>query len=298
MKSNKLKFISLCIATTLLYGCGSDDDSSSTAEVQAYDGPVRGMVATYLCDNGSTGTSETTGDNGKTTLSGSFAEAPQDCSISFLGTSEAIDMDNGRDMSGVSYSAPKGLFTLGGSATVSPLTTLIDKKLNGAAYDESTASEVLSSLGLDEVANNGVSIQELLSNTEASVAKLKTENKTLFSKLSATKMILSDAISAQPDIDPTKLAAVTKKLSDTLVNKYPDFPVSGDKEIVVNLKDKLKDSDFVNKVESGDVSLEEIEDALEENIADATKPEPSNPDTPTGGTGGTGGTATGTGTGA
>ncbi|WP_105902565.1 excinuclease ATPase subunit [Vibrio gangliei] len=301
MKNHKSKILALCITSALLYGCGSDSDdsSSNTMEVQAYDGPVRGMIANYSCDDDSTGTSKATDDDGIAVLSGTFADAPETCSITYTGNSDAVDMENGRDMSGVKYSAPKGLFTKGEPATVSPLTSLIDKQLNGATYDESTAQEVLASLGLDEIANNGISIKELLSDTEASVSKLKESNKTLFSKLAATKMILSDAVNALPDADPSKIAAVTKKLSETLVKNIPEFPINDSgKEIVVNLKEKLKESGFADKVESGEISDEDIEQALEDNIADATKPEPSNPDTPaTGGTGGTGGTGS-TGTGA
>ncbi|WP_417880483.1 hypothetical protein [Vibrio sp.] len=293
MKNHKSKVLALCVATALLYGCGSD--SNSTMDVQAYDGPVRGMIPSYSCDNGSNGTSDATNDKGIATIEGSFADNPESCTISFKGGSDAIDMENGRDMSGVQYSAPKGLFTKDGKVTVSPLTTLIDKQLNGAEYNESTATEVLADLGLDEIPNNGVSIQELLSDTESAVTKLKGDNPTLFSKLAATKMILSDVVQSQPDLEPEKLAAVTKKLSDSLVSSMPNFPLDNSgKEVVVNLKDKLQDTDFVNKVESGEVSADEIKDTLEENLDDATKPEPTDPDTPaTGGTGGTGSAGTG-----
>ena len=124
---------------------------------------------------------------------------PETCSVTYKGNSDAVDMENGRDMSGVTYSAPKGLFSKGEPATVSPLTSIIAKQLDGEAYNESTAAEVLASLGLDEIANNGISIKELLSDTGSAVEKLKKSNKALFSKLAATKMILSDAINSLPD---------------------------------------------------------------------------------------------------
>ncbi|MFH0255884.1 hypothetical protein ACGRL8_02195 [Vibrio rumoiensis] len=299
MKNHKAKILSLCIASALLYGCGSDSDDSgsntSAMEVQAYDGPVRNMIPSAICDDGTTVTGDATDDNGLTDLTG---YDPENCTLTFTGNNDAVDMENGRDMSGVKYSAPKGLFSRDGSATLSPLTTLIDKELDGAAYDESTASDILLSLGLDEIANNGISIKELLSETESSVAKLKKNSPTLFSKLAATKMILSDAVSALPDADPTKIAAVTKKLSEILVKNMPNFPLDDSgKEKVVNLKEKLKNSDFVEKVQSDQISEDDVKQALEENTAAATKPEPTDPDTPATGGGGTGGTGS-TGTGA
>lgn len=302
MKNHKSKILALCITSALLYGCGSDSDdsSSSTMEVQAYDGPVRGMIANYSCDDGSTGSSKATDDDGMAVLSGTFADAPETCSVTYKGNSDAVDMENGRDMSGVTYSAPKGLFSKGEPATVSPLTSIIAKQLDGEAYNESTAAEVLASLGLDEIANNGISIKELLSDTGSAVEKLKNSNKALFSKLAATKMILSDAVSALPDADPAKIASVTKKLSEALVKSNPDFPMNNSgKEIVVNLKEKLAEPGFADKVESGEISAGDIEQALKDNTADATKPEPTDPETPpaTGGTGGTGGSGS-TGTGA
>lgn len=262
-------------------------------EVQAYDGPVRNMVHNATCDDGTIVTGDATDDDGLTALTG---YDPENCTLTFTGDDDAVDMENGRDMSGVKYSAPKGLFSRDGSATLSPLTTLIDKQLDGAVYNESTASDILSSLGLDEIANNGISIKELLSETESSVAKLKSNSPTLFSKLAATKMILSDAVSALPDADPTKIAAVTKKLSEILVKNMPNFPLDDSgKEKVVNLKEKLKNSDFVEKVQSDQTSEDYIKQALEVNTDAATKPEPTDPDTPaTGGTGGTGSTGTGT----
>ena len=291
MKNHKSKILSLCIASALLYGCGSDSDDSgsntSAMEVQAYDGPVRNMIPNAICDDGTTVKGDATDDNGLTALTG---YDPENCTLTFTGNNDAVDMENGRDMSGVIYSAPKGLFSRDGSATISPLTTLIDRQLDGAAYDDSTASDILLSLGLDEIANNGISIKDLLSETESSVAKLKSNSSTLFSKLAATKMILSDAVSALPDAEPSKIAAVTKKLSEVLVKNNPDFPndPSG-KEKVVNLKETLKNSDFVEKVQSDQISEYAIKKELEANTAAATKPEPTDPDKPaTGGTGSTG----------
>ena len=40
----------------------------STMEVQAYYGPVRGMIANYSCDDGSTGSSKATDDDGMAVL--------------------------------------------------------------------------------------------------------------------------------------------------------------------------------------------------------------------------------------
>lgn len=289
MKNHKSKVLALCIASALLYGCGSDNDdsSSSTMNVQAYDGPVRGMTASYSCEDGSTGTSDATNDEGVAALSGTFAENPESCSITFTGNSKAVDMENGRDMAGNKYSAPKGLFTRNGKATVSPITTLIDKQLNGAEYNESTATEVLAALGLDEILNNGITLQDFLYDTEGSVEKLKGSNTELYSQLSATKMVLSDMLYAQPDLDPNDIAAATKNISDSIVDEYPGFPMVGGEEVVVDLKDELAtDSNLVNNAISDSLNDDDITAIT--TTEPATKPAPTDPETPTGGTGGSG----------
>ena len=297
MKNHKSKILSLCIATAFLYGCNDDDNNSSSTEVQAYDGPVRGMVANYFCNGGIEGTSDATDDNGKTTISGLFSRSPELCNINFEGTANAIDMENGRNMAGVIYSAPRGIFNRNGHFTVSPLTTLLDKYLDGQEYNEASAAEILQNLGLDDIANSGISIRELLTNTEAVVGQLKSNSPTLFSKLAASKMILSDVISSQSGISAAQIAATTKKLAEVIIKTYPNFPINNSgQEIVVNLREKLKESGFIDKVTSGELSDDALNDIIEDNIADAIKPNPTDPDTPaTGGTGGTGGTSTGVG---
>lgn len=293
MKDHKSKILSLCIASALLYGCGSDDSDSNSMDVQAYDGPVRGMVANYECEDGTQGTGEATGDDGFTELSGTFAVAPELCSVSFTGGSNAVDMENGRDMSGVVYSAPKGLFSAGGKATASPLTTLIAKHLGDREYNEADATDILGQLGLDELANTGgISIKNLLTDTESATKTLKSNSAGLFSKFAATKMILSDVVAAQPNIDPSKIASVTKTLSESIVGQFPNFPLDNSgTEIVVNLKEKLKESGIVDKIQSGELTKDDLVDIIEDNKGVATKPEPTDPDQPaTGGTGGTGGT--------
>ena len=66
------------------------------------------------------------------------------------------------------------------------------------------------------------------------------------------------------------------------MKSIPNFPINdySGKEIVVNLKEKLKESGFADKVESGEISLDDIEKALEDNITDATKPKPTEPTDP------------------
>lgn len=289
MKNHKSKILALCISSALLYGCGSDSDDP-TMSVQAYDGPVRGMIANYKCDDGSKGTAKNaTDDDGYLSVkNGSSAYDPQNCDITFTGTPLAVDMENGRDMSGVEYTAPKGLFSNGGNATASPLTTLLHKKLGDRAYDESTASDILESLGLSDIANSGVSIRDLLTKTESSVTKLKKSDPAKFSRLAAIKMVLSDALAADVPLD--KLAEVTKKLSTALTTKYPNFPKNASgKEIVVNLKGKLADPDFITKVDNSDTGSDLANDPdISDSEAPATKPDRNDNKPPTGGTGGTG----------
>lgn len=297
MKQHKIKVLSLLIASAVLYGCHDGDDSGSTesATVQAYDGPVRGMVATAACDDDTTGEYKFTDDEGNINITlPTFVNAPETCGVSFVGGANAVDMENGKSMVNVKYTSPKGLFKKGSKATASPMTTLIAKKLGNLPYDESTASEVLTALGLGEVFNNGITIEEFLNNTQASVAKLKSQTPALFSKVSATKMILSDILTAQPNADITKIAVATQKLSNIITQKYPNFPASGNKEIFINIIDIVKDSAILDKLES--LTEDQIKNELADLINKIDNPETAVPPTPTDPTDPTG-TGTGTGTG-
>lgn len=315
MKQHKVKILSILIASAVLYGCNasSDDDTATSPEaaskeVQAYDGPVRGMIATATCDDETTGEYEFTDDEGNIDITlPTFVTAPETCSVEFVGGPNAVDMENNKKMTGVTYKAPKGLFKAGEKATASPLTTLIANKLGGQAYNDSAASEILLALGLDVENTAGISIKEFLTNTAESVEKIKSSNKSFFSKVAATKMILSDIITAQPDADPTKIAAVTKKLSEVITNKFPNFPENNGtgtdkKEIFFDFKEAVKDSAALDKIQNEDIAtildnIPAIKDVIDK-PTDATIPEPTDPTDPDPTGTGTGTGSTGGGTGA
>ena len=63
----KIKLLTTIIAGVLLAGCGSDNDNDAGGDkdkgkpsvVLAFDGAINGMVATYTCADGTSGTTTT-----------------------------------------------------------------------------------------------------------------------------------------------------------------------------------------------------------------------------------------------
>ncbi|EKO3487339.1 hypothetical protein M3924_002980 [Vibrio fluvialis] len=274
----KYKLITACITAAVLAGCGSDD-SSTSVNVQAYDGAIMGIVGNFSCTNG------VSGDIGKTNFQGMGAAsasvltyAPESCSFNFIPTTGAVDVSNGKAMDSVSLSIPKGLFTAGSTPIATPFTTLVAKALPaGSSYDESTASEVLSKvLGSNFLNNTGLSVSQLMTNLDQSLSSLSGTNK---SQLLATTHVLTDVItrSSTESLTTDQIATAAQNLAKKMIADNPSYSATDIVDLTSYDLDQVKDNvlDDVSSIDSPKV----------------TEGKPvENPDNSTGGTGGTGGT--------
>ncbi|WP_413111931.1 hypothetical protein [Thaumasiovibrio sp. DFM-14] len=290
----KKTILATLVGSVILSGCffDSDDPASVSKEVQAYDPAIFGITSTFECEDGSKGTTAKSDVKGLVYIDApTFVSAPETCSIEFGPTAGAKDMSNGKDLSKAVYSAPKGLFSADAPAAATPLSTLIAKTLEAQGveeYDESTALEVMKDLGLDAIFNNNnISVADLLTAPEATIAKLPAKDLTV---VSATNTVLSDALVAQPNKPVADIAKVTKVIAEDVVAKNPDYPKgnNGEDVVYVDVGDVLGDDAIFEEV----VKVDDPKD-LPSDITDKTdKPtvgEPVDPEDPTGGTGGTGG---------
>ena len=184
----------------------------------------------------------------------------------------------------------------GSPVTASPLTTLIAAELDasGTEYSDSTAEEVLKSLGFTDLLNNGVDVANLLSNTEAVLKELATTNPADAATLAATTAVLSDVLKSDPTASVAAISTATATLSNDILDSNPHYPASG--------ADGTGDDIFV---EFNETTLKTYVAEVEDKIADPSLPEPTPPTPdlpkaepvdppkptppPTGGTGGTGG---------
>lgn len=301
----KIKLLSTIIAGVILAGCGSDNNNDVTVpktkntQVQAYDGAINGMVATYTCGE-ETGTTKTKTD-GKghvTVSSNAFADTPDQCSVvlSVPKGGKAVDMSNGKDMSNVVYSIPEGLLVAGQKVAATPFTTLIAKTITSTGdSDVKTAMDaVFSELGLDSKLTEEEKLG-LLTDPDATLDKLDPE---VMKDVVAKTMVLSDVLVAQKDNEKLSLeeiATVTTTIADDLVKKNPEFPTQtgSDKPIYVDLTTELSKPEIFNEAATGSVPEVIGEKTKPENIVvgealDPTNP-PVDPNPGTGGTGGTGG---------
>ncbi len=286
----KYKLITACITAAVLAGCGSDD-SSTSVNVQAYDGAIMGIVGNFSCTNG------VSGDIGKTNFQGMGAAsasvltyAPESCSFNFIPTTGAVDVSNGKAMDSVSLSIPKGLFTAGSTPIATPFTTLVAKALPaGSSYDESTASEVLSKvLGSNFLNNTGLSVSQLMTNLDQSLSSLSGTNK---SQLLATAHVLTDIIarSSTDGLTTDQIATATQNIAAKVVldnASYGDGTTYVTVPSSVNL-DAVKDSVLDTPVDVGVVTKPSSPVENPDNSTDSTGS--------TGGTGGTGSVGGGTG---
>jgi len=283
----KIKLIAVAVAGILLSGCNDDNIEASSQSVQAFDPAVQYMTAVAACADGTSETSKTDYYGNAKFFNQAPQVSPETCTFTFTGEdgSGAVDVSNGKSMEGVTYTIPAGLAQAGAPITASPLTTLIAKELaaTGAEYSESTATDVLTSLGLESLLTNGTSITELLSNTEAVLEELTTTNPTDASLLAATTAVLSDVLTASPDATPEALTTTASTLSENVVADYPKYPESnspGEKVFVDFDKTEVKEY------------VEEVEDKIEDpSLPEPTPPTPELPPakpTPKPVTGGTG----------
>ncbi|EPI8559753.1 hypothetical protein ACTAJO_002301 [Vibrio fluvialis] len=277
----KYKLITACITAAVLAGCGSDD-SSTSVNIQAYDGAIMGIAGNFSCDNDVSGTIGTTNYQGMGVADATILTySIESCSFNFVPTSGAVDVSNGKAMDSVSLSIPKGLFTStsGNTPIATPFTTLVAKALPaGSSYDESSASEVLSKvLGSSFLNNTGLSVSQLMTNLDQSLSSLSGTNK---SQLLATTHVLTDVIarSSTDGLTTDQIATATQNIAAKVVIDNPSYGEGTTYVTVpssVNL-DAVKDSVLDTPVDVGVV----------------TKPSSpvENPDSSTGSTGGTGGT--------
>jgi hypothetical protein len=222
----KYNVLAAVVAGALLSACNSSSsDDSSSLSLQAYDPEIQYMDVFYKCNDDSSDTqSGQTDFNGNAVIaSAAVVDAPEVCEFTFDGGAEAIDTSNGKSMTGVIYSVPKGLAQAGQQVTASPLTTAIYNALDGADYDEATASTILEELGLGDLINGGVSISDLLLKTSTVVGQITTAQK---ATLLATTAVLSDVIKNNPDATSAEITAATKKLATAIVDANPSFPTT------------------------------------------------------------------------
>ena len=294
----KIKLIAVAIAGILLSGCGNDTNiEASSQSVQAFDPAIHHMTAVAVCADGTSETSKTDYYGNAKFFNVAPQDAPQTCTFTFTGEdgSGAVDVSNGKLMEGVVYTIPAGLAQAGKPITASPLTTLIAKELaaTGAEYSESTATDVLTSLGLGSLLTNGTSVTELLSNTEAVLKELATTNPTDASLLAATTAVLSDVLTASPDATAEALTTTASTLSVNVIAANPDYPKDSSGETVYVDFDETEVKDYVKEVEDKieNPSLPEPTPPTPELPPAKPTPAPTpTPTPPTGGTGGTGGT--------
>ncbi len=286
----KIKLLAVAVAGILLSGCNDDNGPLNSVGVQAFDPAVMNMTAKAVCADGTTETSKTDYYGNAKFFERTLQVSPETCSFTFTGGADAVDVSNGKSMDGVTYTIPVGLAQAGAPITASPLTTLIAKELNGAEYSEATATTVLTSLGLGSLLNNGVSVTELLSNTEAVLEKLTTAGSSDAGKLAATTAVLSDVLTADPTASAEALTTTASTLSVNVIAANPDYPTSPTGDTVY--------------VEFDDTLIKDYVKDVEDKIADPSLPEPAAPAAPTPGAKpvpapkpgtGTGGTQPGTG---
>ena len=278
----KYKILALSVVSAFLGGCGSDGTNSSY-ETMAYDPAIVGMKGTFSCDNGVTGLLEATNYEGISKITeATVVDTPETCAFTYNKTPGAQDVSNGKDMSNVSYKFPKGLATVGKAATASPLSTLIEKKLDGQPYNESTGSEVLVALGFSDLLNNGgvSSVNDLLRNPEEVIKTLDARDA---SRVSAITAVLSDVLVVSSDKTVAEISNASFKITEAVMKRYPDFPKkTGGGEIYLDL---AKNSSFIEGV----VNNPEADVTIPPSAEQESQPVPD-PDGDNGGTGGTGGT--------
>ena len=293
----KYKILALSVVGALLAGCGSDNGNSVPSteaySVMAYDPEVMGMKGSFSCDDGTTGTLAATNYNGVSEVTDlTVLNSPDTCAFEFQATPGAVDVSNGKDMSKVSYKFPKGLAALGKTATASPISTLLEKKLVGAPYTESAGSEIMADLGLDDLINTGVitDITDFLLRTEEVISKLPAS---AASRVLATNAVLSDVLVVSSDVSADKLAGATKAIAKKVVEKYKNYPKTnaGDKTIFLDL---TEDSALIEGAVKDPNNVGTLPPEKEANPV----PEPKPDEGTTGGTGGgTGSGGSGGGTG-
>lgn len=289
----KLKLLATCVAVAALAGCNGSDGETPTANVQAYDGAIQGIAGTYSCETDAgtvSGQIPKTDATGYASINNDVVRfSPQNCTFTFSATAGAVDVSNGKDMSDLSLSIPKGLAKAGSAPKATPFTTLVAKALDGAEYTESAATTVLTDLGFGDILNNGLATpSELMTDLEGVITKLKTSSSENYSKLVATTHVLSDVLvkSETLTLSVKQIATASQNIAAKTIKTHANYPTSSTGgEIVINIK---QDSNYADL---SSVASEVLNDSEIASLP-APKEQESKPVTDTG-TGGTGGTGTG-----
>lgn len=297
----KYKILALSVAGAILGGCGSDNDNSvpgAEYEIMAFDPAIMGMKGTYSCDNGVSGDLDATSFEGISTVEEAdepaVVNSPETCAFTYNATPGAVDVSNGKDMSDVSYKFPKGLATLGTTATASPISTLIEKELDGQPYNEATGIQIMEDLGLGDLLNEGSisSVADYLRRTQDVIEDLPAEDASL---VSATNAVLSDVLVVSPDAEVDEISEATVVITEAVIEEYPEYPESQDGDTVY--LDLTEDEDFIADVienPEDDVTIPEDAKKDAEPVPNPDDDTDTDTDTTgatgvTGGDGGTGG---------
>ncbi|MEJ2763403.1 hypothetical protein VV869_05415 [Photobacterium sp. MCCC 1A19761] len=307
----KTKFLTACLAAALLAGCNNSNEArtGSTYQVQAFDGAIQNIAGSFTCTNDGeteTGVLPKTAWSGFSTVSATAAALiitnPSTCKFTFAPTAGAVDVSNGKAMDKVSLSIPRGLATTGSPVIATPLTTLITQELGDANYDESTATTVLTNLGLGELLNSGVSVNDLVADLPKVIKKLEdsadADTKKLGGKLTATTHVLTDVIVQQGALTTTETAVLAKNLTTTVTEANPYYPAGGatgtGAKVTVDVKAtveavKANPADLATMTDPK-TTIDDIPPVVKENVdkgTDIAKPVPK-PEVPTGTTGSAG----------
>ncbi|ARR47299.1 hypothetical protein CAY59_24205 [Vibrio campbellii] len=296
----KIKLLTASVAAVLLAGCGSDSDPVvKTYSVQAYDPAVIGMKVEAVCGGETYEAIELTtnykGMVGQARFENlDVVDSPDQCEFILTHTDSSRDASNGKPIT-TDYAIPQGLAQVDGLVTGSPFTTLIASSLeDGEVYSPEVAEKVFSDLGID-INAIGVSVDELLLNTEQVVQDLQAQEdegaSAIATQLIATANVVSDVIKANPEASPESISVAAKSITEEVITANPDYPKSETGEVIyvtIPAEDTQKVVGDVQDAIDAGTPTDEIKPDVP-TIPEPEVGEPIDPVDPPTGTGGTGG---------
>ncbi|HDM8215618.1 putative periplasmic lipoprotein [Vibrio campbellii] len=296
----KIKLLTASVAAVLLAGCGSDSDPVvKTYSVQAYDPAVIGMKVEAVCGGETYEAIELTtnykGMVGQARFENlDVVDSPDQCEFILTHTDSSRDASNGKPIT-TDYAIPQGLAQVDGLVTGSPFTTLIASSLeDGEVYSPEVAEKVFSDLGID-INAIGVSVDELLLNTEKVVQDLQAQEdegaSAIATQLIATANVVSDVIKANPEASPESISVAAKAITEEVITANPDYPKSETGEVIyvtIPAEDTQKVVGDVQDAIDAGTPTDEIKPDVP-TIPEPEVGEPIEPVDPPTGTGGTGG---------
>ncbi|APX08031.1 hypothetical protein BWP24_17660 [Vibrio campbellii] len=296
----KIKLLTASVAAVLLAGCGSDSDPVvKTYSVQAYDPAVIDMKVEAVCGGETYEAIELTtnykGMVGQARFENlDVVDSPDQCEFILTHTDSSRDASNGKPIT-TDYAIPQGLAQVDGLVTGSPFTTLIASSLeDGELYSPEVAEKVFSDLGID-INAIGVSVDELLLNTEQVVQDLQAQEdegaSAIATQLIATANVVSDVIKANPEASPESISVAAKSITEEVITANPDYPKSETGEVIyvtIPAEDTQKVVGDVQDAIDAGTPTDEIKPDVP-TIPEPEVGEPIDPVDPPTGTGGTGG---------